>query len=54
MSWEIVSKEIGNLLRYLPRLFSALALFMVGIYIAKFVKNAISIYHISRDSSINE
>ncbi|WP_299215138.1 mechanosensitive ion channel domain-containing protein [uncultured Dokdonia sp.] len=41
MNWEIVSLEIGNLLRYLPRLFSAIALFMVGIYIAKFVKKAI-------------
>jgi small-conductance mechanosensitive channel len=49
MSWEIVSKEIGNLLRYLPRLFSALALFMVGIYIAKFVKNAIQGFYSSFD-----
>ena len=32
MSWEIVSLEIGNLLRYLPRLFSAIALFMVGLF----------------------
>jgi small-conductance mechanosensitive channel len=49
MSWEIGSKEIGNLLRYLPRLFSALALFMVGIYIAKFVKNAIQGFYSSFD-----
>ena len=41
MAWDFVSKEIGNLLRYLPRLFSAIALFMIGIYIASFVKNAI-------------
>jgi len=41
MSWDIVSIEIGNLLRYLPKLFSAIALFMVGIYVANFVKNAI-------------
>lgn len=41
MNWEIVSVEIGNLLRYLPKLFSAIALFMVGIYIANFVKKAI-------------
>ncbi len=41
MQWDVVSKEIGNLLRYLPRLFSAMALFMIGIYIATFVKNAI-------------
>lgn len=41
MSWEIVSIEIGNLLRYLPRLFSAIALFMVGLYIANFIKKAV-------------
>ncbi|MBP0902322.1 hypothetical protein ACFSKN_01735 [Mariniflexile gromovii] len=41
MDWKIVSVEIGNLLRYLPRLFSAIALFMVGLYIASFIKNAI-------------
>ena len=41
MDWKIVSVEIGNLLRYLPKLFSAIALFMVGIYIANFVKKAI-------------
>jgi hypothetical protein len=41
MGWEIVSVEIGNLLRYLPKLFSAIALFMIGLYIANFVKKAI-------------
>lgn len=41
MQWEIVSQEVGNLLRYLPRLFSAIALFMVGLYIADFIKKAI-------------
>lgn len=41
MNWTIVSVEIGNLLRYLPKLFSAIALFMVGLYIANFVKKAI-------------
>jgi len=41
MNWKIVSVEIGNLLRYLPKLFSAIALFMVGLYIANFVKKAI-------------
>ena len=41
MNWTIVSEEIGNLLRYLPKLFSAIALFMVGMYIANFVKSAI-------------
>lgn len=42
MNWEIVSIEIGNLLRYLPKLFSAIALFMIGLYIANFIKKAIT------------
>ena len=41
MNWEIISTEIGNLLRYLPRLFSALALFMIGLYIATFIRKAV-------------
>ncbi len=41
MNWEIVSTEIGNLMRYLPKLFSAMALFMIGIYIATFIRKAI-------------
>ena len=41
MDWKIVSVEIGNLLRYLPKLFSAIALLMIGLYIANFLKKAI-------------
>ncbi len=41
MKWEAISLEIGNLLRYLPKLFSAIALFMIGIYVANFVKRTI-------------
>ncbi|TLP80132.1 mechanosensitive ion channel family protein [Maribacter sp. ACAM166] len=41
MKWEIVSQEVGNLMHYLPKLFSAIAVFMVGLYIANFVKKAI-------------
>ena len=41
MQWTIISVEISNLLRYLPLLFSAIALFMIGIYIANFVRKAI-------------
>lgn len=41
MDWRIVSIEIGNLLRYLPKLFSAIALLMIGLYIANFLKKAI-------------
>lgn len=41
MNWNIISSEIGNLLRYLPKLFSAIALFMIGLYIANFIKKAV-------------
>lgn len=41
LSWEIISTEIGNLLRYLPRLFSALALMMIGLYIGNFIKKTV-------------
>lgn len=51
MEWDIVSKEISNLLRYLPKLFSAIALFMIGLYIAKFVKKAIQGFYESFDFS---
>lgn len=41
MQWKIISEEISMLLRYLPKLFSAIILFMIGIYIANFVRKAI-------------
>ncbi|WP_339888315.1 mechanosensitive ion channel domain-containing protein [uncultured Flavobacterium sp.] len=41
MQWTIISVEISNLLRYLPKLFSAIVLFMVGLYIANYVRKAI-------------
>lgn len=41
LNWQIISVEIGNLLHYLPRFFSALALLMLGFYIGNFVKNTV-------------
>ena len=41
LDWKIISKEIGNLLHYLPRFFSALVLLMLGFYIGNFVKKTI-------------
>ncbi len=41
LNWTIVSTEIGNLIRYLPRLFSALAFFLIGLYIASYVRKAL-------------
>lgn len=51
MNWTIVTDEIGKLLGYLPKLFSAVALFMVGLYIASFVRNAIKGFFDSFDFS---
>jgi len=41
LDWKIISHEIGNLLHYLPKFFSALALLMLGFYIGNFVKKTI-------------
>lgn len=49
MNWDAVSQEIGNLLIYLPKLFSAIAIFMIGIYIATFVKKSIAGFYDSFD-----
>ncbi len=38
---QMISQEIGNLIRYLPKLFSAIAILMIGIYIANIIRNAI-------------
>jgi hypothetical protein len=41
LNWTVISNEITNLLSYLPRLFSALALLIIGLYIASFIKKAV-------------
>lgn len=41
LNWKIISVEIGNLLRYLPRFFSALILLMIGFYIGNLVKQTV-------------
>ncbi|MCH7398269.1 hypothetical protein MM236_09725 [Belliella sp. DSM 107340] len=41
LGWTIISNEIGNLVSYLPKLFSAIALFIIGLYIANFIKKAL-------------
>ncbi|BDW91595.1 mechanosensitive ion channel domain-containing protein [Allomuricauda sp. XS_ASV26] len=41
LNFQIISQEIGNLLNYLPRFFSALALLMVGFYIGSLVKKTV-------------
>ena len=41
LGWDTVSKEIGGLVSYLPRLFSALIILAIGLYIASFIKKAL-------------
>ncbi len=38
----IISQEIAKLLQYLPQLFTAVILFLVGVYIASFIKKSIT------------
>lgn len=41
LGMPIVSKMVSDLIAYLPRLLSAIALFVIGIYIAEFVKKIV-------------
>lgn len=41
MNLSMVSQEIGKLLAYLPKLFSAIALFLIGLYIAGLIKKGL-------------
>ncbi|MGB3150014.1 MAG: mechanosensitive ion channel domain-containing protein [Maribacter sp.] len=42
MGLTIISEEIANLLRYLPVLLTALVIFMMGLYLAKIIKKAVT------------
>ena len=42
LGWEIVSKEVGALFRYIPRLLSGVVIFIIGMYIARFIKHSIT------------
>lgn len=44
MGLTIISEEIGNLLHYLPQLLSALIIFMIGLFIANFIKKSIQTF----------
>ncbi len=44
MGLTIVSEEIGNLLHYLPQLLSAVIIFMIGLFIANFIKKSIQTF----------
>ena len=41
LGMAIVSKMVSDLIAYLPRLLSAIVLFILGIYLAEFIKNIV-------------
>lgn len=41
LGMPVVSDMVGNLIEYLPRLLSALVLFVLGIYLSEFIKNIV-------------
>jgi hypothetical protein len=51
LNLTMVSEEIQNLLRYLPKLFSALIIFTIGLLLANFIKKSIKSFFESMDLS---
>lgn len=51
MGLEIISTQISDLLSYLPQLFAALVIFMLGLLFANFVKNGLKSLFESMDLS---
>lgn len=51
MGLEIISNQISNLLGYLPKLFAALVIFILGLLFANFVKNGLKSLFESMDLS---
>ncbi|MEQ9146939.1 MAG: mechanosensitive ion channel, partial [Cytophagales bacterium] len=41
LGWTVVSTSIGDLLGYLPKLFSAIIIFVIGFYISTMVRKAL-------------
>lgn len=41
MGWSIVSNEISKLIGYIPKLFVAIVIFVIGTFIANFIKDVI-------------
>lgn len=42
LGWVVVSNSISQIIAYLPELFSAIVIFLVGLYIANFVRKALT------------
>ena len=43
LGWQIVTQELSNIIAYIPRLLTAVVIFIIGMYIAGFVRQAISV-----------
>ncbi len=41
LGWAVVSESISDLIAYLPKLFSGIIIFIIGLYIANFIKRAL-------------
>lgn len=41
LGWQVVSTSISELIAYLPKLFSAIVIFVIGYYIASFIRSGI-------------
>ena len=41
LGWSVVSQSISDLIAYLPKLFSAIVIFVIGLYIANLVKGGL-------------
>ncbi|WP_339791012.1 MAG: mechanosensitive ion channel family protein [Imperialibacter sp.] len=41
LGWIVVSQSIGDLIAYLPKLFSAIIIFLIGLYIANFIRKGL-------------
>ncbi len=42
LGWTIVASEITNLIRFIPNLFIGITIFIIGLYIANFIKSLIN------------
>jgi len=41
LGWQVVTQELSKLIAYLPKLFSAVIIFLIGLYIAGFIRKAL-------------
>lgn len=47
LGWTVVASEITNLIRFIPNLFIGIIIFIIGLYIANFIKSLITASFVS-------